>query len=872
MILKSKIQSIFALFFALAFGQGTLAQPADRPVRGDDRPDREALRKQILEQFDKNKDGELDEEEREAARDAFRRGDRPGLPPETRGRPSGPPNRGGRGGGGRGNRGQRIELIPKFDKNGDGILNKAERTEARKYVLEQRSRDGDRQGSRRGRPPRPDGDRGGRSPRPDGDRGNNPPRQDGDRGSRPSRSGDRRGQQEPPRDFSKAERLSPSNEKPSKKGLYHEGTLRTLFITTKDADWKEEMETFYRTDVAVPADLTVDGKLYKDVGLKYRGNSSYFSVSPDLKRSINLYIDHKHNSQKLLGYKTLNLLNSNSDPTFMREVIYSHIARDYIPAFKGNFIKVVINGESWGIYSNIQQYNKDFLEDNFNTRGGVRWKIGAGGGGRGNLRYPGNKKEDYAGFQLRTDGSEDAWKELLQFTKLLEETPIDQLEEKLHGRFNLDGALWSLALECVFQDEGYFTRGSDYNLYLDPDGRFQLLQHDGNEVMNIPGGPGMPSGLSGPKLEPFYNADNEDRPLMHKLFQVPQIKARYRHHLKTITEEWIDWAKIGPLVEKYTVLIGSEIEKDVRKHSSFEAFKKGLLETSSDGRRTKLGLKPFTVGRREFLLNHPDVNLPAPKIASVNEVKKAKSNNSIRIVAKITGDTEAETVILWHADGFNEPYHQVTMHDDGQHDDGEAGDGNFGADIPAQLAGKKIRYYVEARSGGEEMASDFYPSRAEAKPLTFRVNASKGNDSRLRINELVAENKTTKKDPQGDFDDYIEIVNTSDGEIDLSGKFLTDNKKNPRKWKFPKGTKIAASERLIIWADENSKAKDGLHTNFKLDKSGETIQLIDSDTSGNLILDEVKFAKLATDKALRRIPDGKGNLSVGKPSPGKVNK
>ena len=79
MILKSKIQSIFALFFALAFGQGTLAQPADRPVRGGDRPDREALRKQILEQFDKNKDGELDEEEREAARDAFRRGDRPGA-------------------------------------------------------------------------------------------------------------------------------------------------------------------------------------------------------------------------------------------------------------------------------------------------------------------------------------------------------------------------------------------------------------------------------------------------------------------------------------------------------------------------------------------------------------------------------------------------------------------------------------------------------------------------------------------------------------------------------------------------------------------------------------------------------------------------
>ena len=843
MRVTNKIRSILTAGFAIALGQAAFAQPAERPPRGGERPDREALRKQILERFDKNKDGELDDEEREAARDAFRRGERPGDQPRGERRPSSPPNRGSRsrgGRGGRGSRGQRIQLLPQFDKDGDGILNKAERVEARKYVLEKRGGGGDRGGDRGGRPSRPDGDRGGR--------------------------------EEPTRDFSKAEKLSPSNEKPSKKGLYHEGTLRTLFIMTKDDEWKEEMEAFYRTDVAVPADLIVDGKLYKDVGLKYRGNSSYFSVSPDLKRSINLYIDHKNDSQKLLGYKTLNLLNSNSDPTFMREVIYSHIARDYIPAFKGNFIKVVINGESWGIYSNIQQYNKDFLEDNFNTRGGVRWKIGAGGGGRGNLRYPGDKKEDYAGFQLRTDGADDAWTELRHFTKLLDETPLDQLEEKLSDRFNLDGALWSLALECVFQDEGYFTRGSDYNLYLDPDGRFQLLQHDGNEVMNIPGGPGMPSGLRGPKLEPFYNADNEDRPLMHKLFQVPQIKARYRHHLKTITEEWIDWEKIGPLIAGYSELISDEIEKDVRKHSSFEAFKNGQVETSTDGRRTKLGLKPFTIGRREFLLNHPDVKLPAPNIASVNEIDGAKSNETIRVVAKTTGDTKAETVILWHADGFNEPYQQVIMHDDGKHGDGKADDGEFGADIPAQLAGKKVRYYVEARSGGEEMTSDFYPARAEAKPLTFRVKAAKADDSALRINEVVAENNATIKDPQGDFDDYIEIVNTSDAEVDLSGKFLTDNKKNPRKWKFPKGTKIAANGRLVIWADENGKAKDGLHASFKLAKSGETIQLVDSDASGNLILDEVKFAELETDRALRRLPDGQGDLAPGKPSPGKANK
>ncbi len=868
--MKTKcFQLILTLTLMASTNASLSAQPADRPGRGE-RPNREAQRKQILERFDKNKDGELDEGEREAARESFRNGGRPNAFSNERRRPDGQPNasgrtagpspdRGGRtrGGGGRGGsrRGQRVELIPKFDKDDDGILDKAERSAARKYVEEQRNSDGvvDR-GQRGGRPARPDGARGGQ------------PSSRGNRGGRPDPRGGGNRPAPEPRDFSKAERLEPGTDNDLGTKLYDESTLRTLFIKFKDNEWMEEMEAFYRTDVAVPADLTVDGKLYKNVGLKFRGNSSFRSVSPDLKRSMNLYIDHKHSDQKLLGYKTLNLLNANSDPTFMREVIYSHVARDYIPAFKGNFVKVVINGESWGIYSHIQQFNKDFLEDNFSTRDGVRWKIGAGGGGSGNLRYPGEKKEDYTGFQQRTEGKAEAWKELQQFTKLLDETPIEELAEKLNGRFDIDSAMWSLALECVFQDEGYFTRGSDYNLYLDPDGRFHLLQHDGNEVMSIPGGPGMPSGLSGPKLEPFYNADNPDRPLMYKLFQVPHFKARYRHHLKTITEEWIKWGKIGPLVEGYAALIRDEVKKDVRKHSSFEAFEKGLVETSSDGRRTKLGLKPFTEGRREFLLSHPEVDLPTPKIVSVTELDEAKSTNSTRIVATTTGKTSAKTVVLWFSDGKNEPYRNVSMQPDGQ-----KGDSVFTANIPAQLAGKKIRYYVEARSGGAVMTSDFYPARAEAKPLSFRINSPKADRSLLVINEVVSENQSAAKDPQGDFDDYIEIANSSDSEVDLSGKFLTDSKKNPRKWKFPKGIKIAAGGRLVIWADEDGKAEEGLHANFKLAKGGETIQLIDSDKAGNSILDEVKVAKLDPDSAYRRVPDSKGDFSQGVPSPGKTN-
>jgi len=85
--------------------------------------------------------------------------------------------------------------------------------------------------------------------------------------------------------------------------------------------------------------------------------------------------------QDLGGYRTLNLLNAHEDPTFLRAVLYDQIARDYLPAAKANFVKVVINGESWGVYINEQQFNKDFIKEWFGSTRGARWKVPGSPGG-----------------------------------------------------------------------------------------------------------------------------------------------------------------------------------------------------------------------------------------------------------------------------------------------------------------------------------------------------------------------------------------------------------------------------------------------------------------------------------------------------------
>jgi hypothetical protein len=177
--------------------------------------------------------------------------------------------------------------------------------------------------------------------------------------------------------------------------LYDLKTLRTVFIEFPRTNWEAELESNYRRDIDVPANVTIDGTVYKDVGVRFRGNSSYRMVPAGFKRSFNLAFDSAHPDQQVGGYNTLNLLNANSDPTFVRTVLYAEIARNYIPVPRVNFVHVVINGESWGIYLNAQQFNKDFLRDVYGTTGGVRWKVPGSPRGRGGLEYLGDGVEPY---------------------------------------------------------------------------------------------------------------------------------------------------------------------------------------------------------------------------------------------------------------------------------------------------------------------------------------------------------------------------------------------------------------------------------------------------------------------------------------------
>jgi hypothetical protein len=373
--------------------------------------------------------------------------------------------------------------------------------------------------------------------------------------------------------------------------IYDPATLRTFFIQFENEDWEAEMVAFNNTDVEVPATVTVDGRVYTDVGVHFRGNSS-FGVGNGYKRSLNLSFDFVHENQAIGGYRTLNFLNANTDPTLMRTVLSMHIARQYIAAPKANFVRVVINGENWGIYANAQQFNKEFVADNFGTTKGARWKIPQGGGIAGGFLYQGDDASRYnRTFQIKSKDEPEAWAALIDLVKTLDATPVESLEAALASRLDVDAYLRFLALDNVMSSaDAFFQRVADYSLYRHPDGRFHFVFHDTNEMFSI-------GGRGGVGLSPLVAQNDTNKPIIAKVLAVPALRARYLGYVREIAEKSLDWNVLGPIVKQYRDLIGEDVARDTRKLFSTDDF----LRTTADD-PTYGTLRNFFESRRAFLL------------------------------------------------------------------------------------------------------------------------------------------------------------------------------------------------------------------------------------------------------------------------------
>lgn len=161
------------------------------------------------------------------------------------------------------------------------------------------------------------------------------------------------------------------------------------------------------------------------------------------------------------------------------------------------------------------------------------------------------------------------------------------------------------------------------------------------------------------------------------------------------------------------------------------------------------------------------------------------------------------------------------------------------------------------------------PSSVSSKP---NGGGSGTQDGKIYINEFMASNGAIYPTEEGKYEDWIELYNPSSKAINLEGYYLSDDAKNPLRWRFPK-VELPAKGYLVVFAsgeDRISSTKKQIHTNFKINKAGESLILTSPDKL--TAVDQFLGISIVRDKSYGRTSDGASNWKLfDKPTPGAAN-
>ena len=642
----------------------------------------------------------------------------------------------------------------------------------------------------------------------------------------------------------------------SQDNFYNIDTIREVKIYFVP-NWDHILDSLYVAGQKerLLATILIDGVQYDSVGIRYKG---YSSVSTNrTKNPFNIKLDYVISSQNHQGIDKLKLSNVIQDPSFVREVLTYEIARKYMPSSGANFVNLYINDTLWGLYTNVEAVNKEFVSKYYYARDNAFFKCNPDNlnlnGENSNLNnsYGTDSSNYYSYYDLESDFG---WTELYNFIDTLNNFP-----DSIHKLLNVDRTLWMHALNySLVNFDSYIGYAQNYYLYKDNNDRFNPILWDLNmsfasfrftDASLFYGGFTIQNAKTLDPLTHYNNISVYPRPLLRNLFSNPRYRKMYLAHIKTIIKENIinqDYSQRALYMQN---LIDTCVQNDLNKFYTYQDFQNNLTTTVSD-LIDYPGITELMDARASYLNSYPGVQY-SPSIDSIHHYPiNYNIGDDIWIRANIDSATY---VMLAYRFAESELFTKIQMLDDGNSNDSLANDGIYAAKI--DNIGNSLQYYIYADN---DSSGVFSPARAAYEYYTLQTPISFGD---LVINEIMATNTSIVADQNGEYDDWIELYNNSNSNISTAGLYLSDDTTDLIKWPLP-DVVINPDNYLIIWADEDN-TQDGLHSNFRLSSSGECLYLSYSDS---LIIDSLIYPSQSVDVAYARIPNGVGAFTYSLPS------
>ena len=139
------------------------------------------------------------------------------------------------------------------------------------------------------------------------------------------------------------------------------------------------------------------------------------------------------------------------------------------------------------------------------------------------------------------------------------------------------------------------------------------------------------------------------------------------------------------------------------------------------------------------------------------------------------------------------------------------------------------------------------------------------------VNEVMASNRTTLADAQGEFDDWVEIYNPGASDLDLRGYFVSDDADDLTKWPLASegAVVVPAGGYTVLWLDNDTAAGPN-HLPFRLAAEGDLFILTAPD--GATVIEQIQLPAQHPDISYGRSQDHAGQFRyLINPTPGAVN-
>jgi len=223
----------------------------------------------------------------------------------------------------------------------------------------------------------------------------------------------------------------------------------------------------------VRADFEFGNIRLKDVGVRYKGNGTFWSSRDRLKRSFKVDFNQFVKGQKLAGMSQLNLHNSVRDRSGLNEAVAYQLFRDGgVPAPRTAYARVYVTVPGkhekrfFGLYNLVEDVGRSFTEDNFKTSKGALLKPVTP-----NLFSDlGDDWKDYNQiYDPKGNLSDEQKRRIIEFCKFSTRSSDADFASRLDEYVDLDNFARYLSITAWLTDiDGILGPGQNYYVYLHP--------------------------------------------------------------------------------------------------------------------------------------------------------------------------------------------------------------------------------------------------------------------------------------------------------------------------------------------------------------------------------------------------------------------